>query len=236
MFLANCFNPFMQDGDLFVTALRALCAREGGYKSVADRARVSADNLWQILNGTKLPSGSPRGVGVRLRDKLDTAFPGWVSAAIKVSDAQEPIPVKSKNLTIRQFDTGGGMGRGVVLQDQPGMIQSMEVTPEWVQKNIRNFSSVGNLAIVTGFGDSMKPLYNSGDPLLVDRAVKEVKFEAIYFFRVGDEGFVKRLQRIPGKGILVISDNSAYRDWTITEDMDFEVFARVIKVWCGEDF
>lgn len=143
---------------------------------------------------------------------------------------------KEANLIIRQFDTGGGMGRGVVLQDQPGVIQSMEVTQEWVQKNIRNFSSVSNLAIVTGFGDSMKPLYNSGDPLLVDRAVNSVKFEAIYFFRVGDEGFVKRLQRIPGKGILVISDNSAYRDWTITEDMDFEVFARVIKVWCGEDF
>lgn len=226
----------MQDVDLLIAALRALCAREGGYKMVAERSRVNPDNLWQILNGTKLPSGKPRGVGAKLREKLDAAFPGWLSTTVKILDVQEPPPIKTQNLTIRHFDTGGGMGRGVVLQDQPGVIQSMEVTPEWVQKNIRNFSSVSNLAIVTGFGDSMKPLYNSGDPLLVDRAVREVKFEAIYFFRVGDEGFVKRLQRIPGKGILVISDNQKYRDWTITEDMDFEVFARVIKVWCGEDF
>jgi hypothetical protein len=154
----------------------------------------------------------------------------------KVDMLQDHTKANGPNLTIRQFDTGGSMGTGVVLQDQPGVIQSMEVSQEWVQKNIRNFSSVSNLAIVTGFGDSMKPLFSGGDPLLVDRAVKKVKYEAIYFFRVGDEGFVKRLQRIPGKGILVISENTAYRDWTITEDMDFEVFARVVKVWCGEDF
>lgn len=139
-------------------------------------------------------------------------------------------------LTINQFDTGGSMGSGLVLPDQPGVIQSMKVSPEWVQKNLHNITSVRNLAIVTGFGDSMKPLYNPGDPLLVDQGITEVKYEAIYFFRVGEEGFVKRLQRIPGQGLLVISDNPKYRDWTITEDMDFQVFARVVKVWRGEDF
>ena len=146
------------------------------------------------------------------------------------------VATARKDLTIPQFDTGGAMGNGLVLRDQPGMIQSWSVTPEWVQKNVHNFSSLRNLAIVTGFGDSMRPLFNPGDPLLVDRGVTSVEFDAIYFFRVGEEGFVKRLQRIPGNGLLVISENQSYRDWSVTKDMDFEVFARVIKVWRGEDF
>ena len=144
--------------------------------------------------------------------------------------------VVREELTIPQFNTGGAMGNGLVLRDQPGMIQSWNVTPDWVQKNVHNFTSLRNLAIVTGFGDSMRPLFNPGDPLLVDRGVTSVEFDAIYFFRVGEEGFVKRLQRIPGNGLLVISENRSYRDWSVTDGMDFEVFARVIKVWRGEDF
>ena len=81
----------------------------------------------------------------------------------------------------------------------------------------------------------MKPLYNLGDPLLIDQGIDRVDVEGVYLFRVGDEGFIKRLQRIPGEGILVISDNQKYRDWTIKPDADMEVFGKVVKAWCGED-
>lgn len=128
------------------------------------------------------------------------------------------------------------MGGGLILRDQPGLIHSWSVNSEWMQKNVRNASATKNLCIVTGFGDSMRPLYNPGDPLLVDRGVNSVEFETVYFFRVGDEGFIKRLQRIPGQGIRVISDNKIYEAWTITKDMDFEVFGRVLKIWRGEEF
>lgn len=128
------------------------------------------------------------------------------------------------------------MGHGLVLRDQPGVIRSWTVSEEWMLKNVHRVTSAQNLAIVTGFGDSMQPLYNPGDPLLVDRGVITVEFDGVYFFRVGDEGFIKRLQRIPGQGILVISDNSKYRDWTIAANSEFEVFGKVVKAWRGEDF
>ena len=44
------------------------------------------------------------------------------------------------------------------------------------------------------------------------------------------------MQRIPGVGMRAISENKAYESWDIREGMDFEVFARVVKVWKGEDF
>lgn len=97
-------------------------------------------------------------------------------------------------------------------------------------------TSIDNLCIVTGFGDSMPDTFNSGDPVLVDRGVTQCDHDGVYFFRVGDEGFIKRLQRIPGIGIRVLSQNKEYEPWTITETMDFEVFGKVIKVWKGQNF
>lgn len=125
---------------------------------------------------------------------------------------------------------------GVILRDQPGLIESWTVTPEWIQKNIKNCSAAANLCVVTGFGDSMRPLYEPGDPLIVDTGVKQVDFDGIYFFRVGNEGFIKRLQRIPGEGLVAISENKAYREWTIRDGMDFEVFGRIVKAWRSEDY
>jgi signal peptidase I len=134
------------------------------------------------------------------------------------------------------LEVGGAMGDGLVLRDQPGQITGWKVTPEWANKNIPNNTGKENICIVTGFGDSMRGMFNSGDPLIVDTGVKEIKYDGVYFFRVGDEGFIKRLQRIPGDGIRVISKNQDYETWTIRDDMDFEVFGRVLKVWKSEEF
>lgn len=173
--------------------------------------------------------------------------PSW-SLMLQISDLTgQPLPIdfkyspsapakKDDEFEINQFETGGSMGNGLILRDQPGVIQNWRVNAEWLQKNVRGYSSAKNLCIVTGFGDSMRPLYNPGDPLLIDVSTTSVEFDSIYFFRIGDEGFIKRLQRMPGVGIRVLSDNTRYEAWDIKSDMDFEVFGRVIKVWKSEDF
>lgn len=135
----------------------------------------------------------------------------------------------------QHIDIGGSMGHGVMLRDQPGQITGWKVTREWINKNVPYNTGAGNLRIVTGFGDSMRGMFNSGDPLLVDIGVKTVEFDAVYFFRIGEEGFIKRLQRIPGDGIRAISANKEYESWTITQSMDFEVLGRVLKVWESVD-
>ena len=139
---------------------------------------------------------------------------------------------------IPQFDQGARMGNGgLVLQDQPGMIRRWEVSRDWLNQNVKGVTAGSQLCIVTGFGDSMKPMFNPGDPLLVDLSVRSVEYDAVYFFRVADEGFIKRIQRIPGQGLKAISANrDHYEPWTITPDMDFEVLGRVLKVWKGDDF
>lgn len=151
----------------------------------------------------------------------------------------QAMGAKGGDVVINQFDARGSMGGGLVLDgDQPGVIRSWTVSRDWLTLNVKRITSAKNLCVVTGFGDSMRPTYNPGDPLLVDIGVTSVEHDGIYFFRVGNHGFIKRLQTIPHQGIRVISDNKekGYETWTITPDMDLQVFGKVVRLWRGDEF
>lgn len=214
---------------------------EDNPNSLAEKSGARQPNIFRILEGeveeprlnTIQPLANYWGVSVE-----DLKYKN-LSKKNEV-ELKEPITRLSGSrgsaIEIPQYrDAGGGMGGGVVLRDQPGEIHTMNVTSEWISKNIKSHTGIANLCIVTGFGNSMQPLYNPGDPLIVDRGVKTVDVDATYFFRVGNEGFIKLLQRIPGEGIRVISKNKDFETWTIKEGMDFEVFGQVLKAWCGTD-
>lgn len=150
-------------------------------------------------------------------------------------------PTAGDEVVIPQFDVGGGMGRArLLLEDQPGVIRSWHVDPEWLRLNVRSYTSQQNLCIVTGFGPSMRPMFNPGDPLLVDLGVKSVEADAVYFFRVAEHGYIKALQRIPTPGGTVLrakSKNPDYDPFDIDlKTMDFEVFGKVLTVWRSEQF
>jgi hypothetical protein len=235
--LALCYACVMTK-DLYVEALVALCRREGGEAVVANNIGSSAATIRQITSGVKLPSGKSRGVGPALVIRLSERYPDWLEAVTVLSSAHETNKDES-DIVIPQFDTGGAMGSGLVLQEQPGIIKEWRVSDDWVRHNVHRITSPKNLAIVTGFGPSMQPVFNPGDPLLVDRGITRADVDGIYFFRVGTEGFVKQLQRIPTPNGLVLrakSYNPLYDPFDIVEGMDFEVFARVVKVWKGEEF
>ena len=74
------------------------------------------------------------------------------------------------------------------LRDQPGVIQSLRVSQEWLHRNVRHYTAANKLCVVTGFGDSMRPMFNPGDPLLVDLGVEKADIDGVFFFRVGNEG------------------------------------------------
>ncbi|PJM86950.1 XRE family transcriptional regulator [Achromobacter ruhlandii] len=180
------------------------------------------------------------GLGLSLEQLLDEAaqYPPDVVLAEPGGDLARAAEDAAGDLRIPRFDTGGAMGAGVELRDQPGVIQSLRVSQEWLHKNLRHYTAAANLCVVTGFGDSMRPMYNPGDPLLVDLGVVKADVDGVFFFRVGNEGFIKRLQRIPSaQGLLIRakSENTKYDAWDITEDMDLQIFGRVLKVWRSED-
>jgi phage repressor protein C with HTH and peptisase S24 domain len=153
---------------------------------------------------------------------------------ITITGFGNPLNRRAEDFTYKiphYRDVIGSMGRGIVLAGQTGQITLMEATEEWLNLNLPKHSGKNNLCVVTGFGDSMSGLFKSGDPIIIDAGIKSCDHDGVYFFRVGEEGYIKRLQRIPGEGIRVISENKKYESWTIREGMDFEVFGVVLKVW-----
>lgn len=226
--------------------------------ALARAAGVTAGSVTQWLTGLTQQIKGPTAAGIQGATGYSAA---WIatgkgpkkvsqtsvlqlSTAVRERDgvAIHSIPAvlaDASDVVIPQYETGGSMGRGVVLAEQPGVIKEWRVSAQWAQQNIHRITSAKNLAIVTGFGPSMQPLFNPGDPLLVDRGISRADVDGIYFFRVGEEGFVKQIQRIPSENGLILrakSYNPLYDPFDITKGMDFEVFARVVKVWRGEEF
>lgn len=155
--------------------------------------------------------------------------------------ADAPSALPSGDLVIHQYSAAGAMGNGglVLEESPPGIIKSWRVDPEWLRLNVQHHSGLGNLCIVTGFGPSMKPRYNPGDPLLLDRGVPDVDSggDGVYFFRIGNHGFIKQLQRIPTAAGIVLrakSYNPDYDPFDITPDMDFHVLGKVLTIWRSE--
>ena len=75
-------------------------------------------------------------------------------------------------------------------------------------------------------GDSMTPRIQPGALLLVDRMV-ETKDDDVVIARINDDLCVKKL-RIKEGGIWLLSENEIYSPIQITEEMDFEVWGRVM--------
>lgn len=168
-------------------------------------------------------------------------------------DATSPAPApheatnrdgQESDWVITEYDTGGSMGSGGfnLADNPPGFIRSWRVTHDWLRLNVPTHTGVKNLAIVTGFGHSMKPIFNPGDPLLIDTGVKVIDHEGIFFFRVGDEGFIKLIQRVPefdgpGVRLRVISKNPDFPPYDLSpKNPHLEVLGKVLTVWRSEQF
>ncbi len=75
----------------------------------------------------------------------------------------------------------------------------------------------------------MGPTIEPGDLFFVDISIKQFDGDGIYVFGFDDKIYVKRLQIIPDK-LMVKSDNTNYREWSITKDNDcsYGVFGNVL--------
>jgi DNA polymerase V len=81
---------------------------------------------------------------------------------------------------------------------------------------------------VRASGDSMVGIgIKPGATLIVDRAI-ETKSGDVVIARIGDEMCVKELYIDDAGKVLLVPKNDNYRPIEITEDMDFEIWGKVI--------
>jgi phage repressor protein C with HTH and peptisase S24 domain len=108
------------------------------------------------------------------------------------------------------------------------IVQQLVIDREWVRQQRLNHTGVPNLAVITGFGDSMEPPFCDGDPLMVDRGVDGMTKDGVYVFSFDNMAHIKRLQHIGPGRVRVISDNRTKYDHWEANLADISIHARVL--------
>lgn len=111
------------------------------------------------------------------------------------------------------FEGGAGMGVGVVNQDYPEVVRTIEVAEWEVRKKLGYLPQPGRIQIITGRGPSMRPKLEDGDIIWIDTTCDYFDGDDYYLINIGGETQIKMLQR-RGDGLYVVSINPdfpAYR-------------------------
>ena len=87
------------------------------------------------------------------------------------------------------------------------------------------------LSVISVRGDSMEPDLRSGDLILLNRADIEPVDGKIYAVRFDCDLFVKRIQRLPGNGLMLVSSNPTYQPITVDAGTlgDIQIIGRVVN-------
>lgn len=102
---------------------------------------------------------------------------------------------------------------------------------DWLQMFVS--TQVEHLSVVKVSGDSMTGVLENNDTILVDHTQTEPR-DSIYAIRLGNDVFVKRIQRLTNTRLQIISANTNYPPFEIdlnSTDTDFTVIGKV--VWLG---
>ena len=192
--------------------------QQEGYsqQQIADTIRWDRSKVSRVLQGKQHDSLLNLGVQIAKHFGLKE---GWL---LDRSD-QEVIRDDNYRL-IRKFDTEASGGAGTLTTEENG--ETIQVITEWLPKLPDQ-----NLAFITVVGDSMSPLMGSGDTILVHMNSGFLG-DGVYVLRLWESLHVKRVQRVAQDEYRIVSDNTIYKDLTITaDDSDgFIIVGRVVRL------
>lgn len=137
-------------------------------------------------------------------------------------------------IQIKSFENPGHVKRtNRPMPDLADDVEGVTVSSRWLSHYCNTYSAIDNLALLNAVDDSMQESFKVGDTLLIDKGVTELTSDGIYLFKLESETFIKRLQRLPGGSVRVISDNNRYESFEITSKMREKliVTARILLVW-----
>lgn len=186
--------------------------------SQAELARqlgVSAQSVQYWTTGKTFPRGERLAKLAELSGYPQSWFLGEDPAPSFHLPAKHQVKSDSVVFTVLDVEFSCGDGSHV-KGDFIDVVRSIELDPEYARRLIGN-RPFKNIEIGNARGDSMAPTIAPGDLLFLDRTVTYFDGDGIYAFCFDGECYVKRLQKI-GSKIVVLSDNSNYQSWSIDKD------------------
>jgi len=144
---------------------------------------------------------------------------GWLATGrgkmLNADSSQRSVAIVSETETppgyvrFDLFEGGAGMGTGIVNQDYPEVIKTIEVAEWEVRRKIGFLPKPGRIQIITGRGPSMRPKLEDGDIVWIDISVDYFDGDDYYLINIGGETQIKMLQK-RGDGLWVVSVNTEF--------------------------
>lgn len=164
---------------------------------------------------------------------LNAIIDGGADTAILPDSKQDeeivslPVP---DFIPVTRFTVEASAGHGSLVQDETGSGTYAYNRAFLDRRGLRP----ENLAVISVKGDSMEPDLSDGDLILIDRAEAQpdaIKEGRIYVVNFDGDLYVKRIQRAPGRRLMLVSSNPVYHPVMVDEgQMDgVKIIGRVVN-------
>jgi len=150
----------------------------------------------------------------------DDGFPWSGPAAPAAAPAPVSLPATQPGyVRVDQLDATAGMGGAMVNDDHPEIIRSVEYGEAYIRALIGFVPPPGRLKLVSGTGDSMRPIIEPGEPTLMDSGVTTFRGDGVYWIGLGDrdDGHQIKMLQQRGDGLWVVSANPLYPPFPFPE-------------------
>ncbi|MEM9311313.1 MAG: S24 family peptidase [Pseudomonadota bacterium] len=208
--------------------LLALSQEQGvSLSSLSEMLGRNASYLQQFLR-----KGSPRKLEEGDRNTLARFF-GVEESELREADAEvrdnsytPPLRRRSPDyVDVPRLDIGASAGPGA-LPDAEQVFDAFKFSRRWLSEHGLESAA---LSVITVEGDSMEPLLNDGDEILVDRSQRAFR-DGVHVVRLGETLMVKRVASAGAGRFSLLSQNLAYPPVGV-EAEEIEIIGRV--VWKG---
>ncbi|MDP8173152.1 helix-turn-helix transcriptional regulator [Pasteurella skyensis] len=188
-------------------------------QKLAEKVNISQQAIGKMLIGE---TRNPRNL-VEIANVLGVN-PVWLKTGIGSPEVLNSSQDSFENGVIRVsvLDIYASAGDGeLITSDFVEEITTISYKQEYFQQ-IFNSANAEFIKLINVKGDSMSPTFESGDLVFVDTSINRFDGDGVYIFNYNNELRIKRLQRT-GEQLLVISDNSLYREWSITKEDEYKL-------------
>ncbi|HHN8320860.1 LexA family transcriptional regulator [Morganella morganii] len=205
------------------------------YKSFADRlvqrmTDVGVD-IKQLSEGVgvtyemarryTLGSAKPRDDKMERVAEVVQSTPVYLDYGVRADGTVDKMATDT--VTVRQIEAFASAGNGYINNPFPEVIRSIEIPQDRIYEMFGRRTLEG-VVIINADGDSMTPTLNPKDLLFIDTKVGQFTGDGIYVFNFEGSTFIKRLQKVKGRKLAVISDNDFYPPFHIEEHEMHELY------------
>lgn len=133
-------------------------------------------------------------------------------------------PQSNEYLEIPEYNIRFSAGHGAMLFEEGAAESSASYREDFFIKQNLNPKRCVRVRVQ---GTSMQGVLWDGDVVLINRDEINVIDGKIYALRIGEELYIKRLQKIPGGQLKLQSENPDYDDVTVSIEEEVEIIGRI---------